>query len=199
MTDPDALNRALEIAAKHAMAHLNGDASRSVGTTVPREELRERLSRPLSASGTDPRTVIEDLARDVEGGILRSTSGRFFGWVIGGTLPVALAADWLTSAWDQNAAIHATAPALAVIEDVAGEWLKTLFGLPQTASFAFVSGTQMAHVTCLAAARHRLLKRQGWDVEEAGLVGAPAIRIITSKEACAALVMAHALGWLSWN
>ena len=182
MKDPGALASTLEVAVQHAMAHLDSDTSRSIGTTAPREVLRERLGRPLSNDGTNPRTVIEELARDVEGGILRSTSGRFFGWVIGGTLPAALAADWLTSAWDQNAAIHATAPAVAVIEDVAGEWLKSLFGLPQTASFAFVTGTQMAHVTCLAAARHRLLKRLGWDVEEAGLIGAPPIRIITSRE-----------------
>jgi aromatic-L-amino-acid decarboxylase len=120
--------------------------------------------------------------RDVEGGIIGCTGGRFFGWVIGGTLPAALAADWLTSAWDQNAAIHACGPAEAVIEEVAGAWLKDLFGLPQTASFAFVTGTQMAHVTCLASARHRLLKQAGWNVEEQGLAGAPAIRILTSAE-----------------
>jgi aromatic-L-amino-acid decarboxylase len=89
--------------------------------------------------------------------------GRFFGWVIGGSLPAALAADWVTLAWDQNAAIHACGPAEAVIEEVAGSWLKRLFGLPDTASFAFVTGTQMAHLTCLAAARHRLLVRAGWD------------------------------------
>jgi aromatic-L-amino-acid decarboxylase len=88
----------------------------------------------------------------------------------------------LTSAWDQNAAIYACGPAEAVIEEVAGGWLKDLFGLPQTVSFAFVTGTQMAHVTCLASARHRLLKRVGWDVEEQGLAGAPPIRIITSSE-----------------
>ncbi|WP_240535840.1 aminotransferase class V-fold PLP-dependent enzyme [Bradyrhizobium sp. STM 3809] len=126
--------------------------------------------------------VIADLVRDVEGGILGSASGRFFGWVIGGTLPAALAADWLVSAWDQNAAIHACGPAVAVIEEIAGAWLKELFGLPANASFAFVTGTQMAHVTCLGAARHRQLARLGWDVEENGLFGAPPLRVITSSE-----------------
>jgi aromatic-L-amino-acid decarboxylase len=140
------------------------------------------LDHPLPQVGADPVRVIDDLVRDTEGGIVGSTGGRFFGWVIGGTLPAALAADWLTSVWDQNAAIHACGPAAAVIEEVAGGWLKDLFGLPHTASFAFVTGTQMAHLTCLAAARHRLLKRAGWDVEELGLAGAPSIRIVASSE-----------------
>ena len=129
-----------------------------------------------------PAQVIDELVRDAHGGIIRSTSGRFFGWVIGGSLPAALAADWLTTVWDQNAAIHACGPAEAVIEEVAGAWLKDLFGLPQAASFAFVTGTQMAHMTCLAAARHRLLKRARWDVEEQGMTGAPSVRLITSSE-----------------
>jgi aromatic-L-amino-acid decarboxylase len=130
----------------------------------------------------DPVRVIDDLVRDAEGGIIGSTGGRFFGWVIGRTLPAALAADWLTSAWDQNAAIHACGAAEAVIAEVAGRWLKELFGLPQSASFAFVTGTQMAHWTCLASARHRLLAQRDWNVEEQGLVGAPGMRMLTSTE-----------------
>jgi glutamate/tyrosine decarboxylase-like PLP-dependent enzyme len=173
---------ALERALAHALGRLASEENRPVGATADLEELRERFERPLPQSGTDPAQVIDDLVRDVEGGIIGSTGGRFFGWVIGGTLPAALAADWLVSAWDQNAAIHACGPAEAVIEEVAGRWLKELFGLPQTASFAFVTGTQMAHLTCLGAARHRLLDRAGWDVEEQGFAGAPAIRIITSSE-----------------
>src|SRR6516225_12172628 len=129
-----------------------------------------------------PAQVIDELVRDAHGGIVSSAGGRFSGWVIGGTLPAALAADWLTAVWDQNAAIHACGPAEAVIEEVAGAWLKDLFGLPQAASFAFVTGTQMAHMTCLAAARHRLLKRARWDVEEQGMTGAPSVRLITSSE-----------------
>lgn len=164
------------------MAHLESQDSRGVGATVSLSELRRRLGRPLVDAGVPSDKIIEDLVRDVDGGIVNSTGGRFFGWVIGGTLPAALAADWLTSAWDQNSAIHACGPAEAVIEEVAGAWLKDLFGLPASASFAFVTGTQMAHLTCLGAARHRLLKRAGWDVEENGLVGAPSIRIITSSE-----------------
>jgi glutamate/tyrosine decarboxylase-like PLP-dependent enzyme len=108
-------------------------------------------------------------------GILGSSGGRFLAWAIGGSLPAALAADWLASTWDQNAALYACGPAAAVVEEVAGAWLKQLLTLPVDASFALVSGCQMAHVTCLAAARHELLARRGWDVEKKGMAGSPAI------------------------
>ena len=172
------LQRALE----HALQHLEGIDDRSIGATVDLAQLRARFDRPLLDTGRAPMQVIDELVRDVEGGIIGNVGGRFFGWVIGGSLPAALAADWLTSAWDQNAATHACGPAEAVIEEVAGSWLKRLFGLPDTASFAFVTGTQMAHLTCLAAARHRLLARAGWDVEQDGMAGAPPIRLITTSE-----------------
>jgi aromatic-L-amino-acid decarboxylase len=182
MTTNSAYRQALEHAFRHALDHFTRAEDEPVGATVSLDELRARLGRPLADHGTDAAQVIDELVRDASGGIIGSTSGRFFGWVIGGTLPAAIAADWLTSAWDQNAAIHACGPAVAVIEEVAGNWLKALLGLPQTASFAFVTGTQMAHVTCLASARHRLLNQMGYDVEEQGLVGAPAMRILTSTE-----------------
>ena len=169
----------LETALTHARAWLDGLDQRPVHATADVATLRSRLRRPLPEDGLPPEQVITDLVRDVEGGILGSAGGRFFGWVIGGALPSALAADWLTSAWDQNAALYACAPAAAVVEDVAGAWLKDVLGLPKTAGFAFVSGCQMAHVTCLAAASHALLARRGWDVERRGLSGAPPIRILT--------------------
>jgi glutamate/tyrosine decarboxylase-like PLP-dependent enzyme len=125
--------------------------------------------------------VIDELVAGVRGGILGSAGGRFFGWVMGGALPSALAADWLTSAWDQNASLYACAPAAAVAEEIAGNWLKDLLKLPSTASFALVTGCQLAHVTCLAAARHRVLSNAGWDVEQRGLSGSPAIRILTGE------------------
>jgi glutamate/tyrosine decarboxylase-like PLP-dependent enzyme len=182
MSGKDAFKPVLECTLAHALNQLAGADTRPVCATVDLKQLRERFARPLPQAGTDPVTVIDDLVRDADGGIVGSTGGRFFGWVIGGTLPAALAADWMTSVWDQNAAIHACGPAEAVIEEVAGGWLKELFGLPRTSSFAFVTGTQIAHLTCLGAARHRLLGRVGWDVEEQGLTGAPAIRIVTSSE-----------------
>lgn len=182
MSRADVFRPVLECAFAHALAQLADAETRPVRATVDVRQLRDRFDRPLPQAGTNPVQVINELVDDVDGGIVDSAGGRFFGWVIGGTLPAALAADWLTSFWDQNAAIHACGPAVAVVEEVAGNWLKELFGLPKTASFAFVTGTQMAHLTCLAAARHRLLKQAGWDVEEQGLAGAPAIRIVTSSE-----------------
>jgi glutamate/tyrosine decarboxylase-like PLP-dependent enzyme len=143
------------------------------------DELRTSLGGPLSDSPSDPNDVIESLAAAAEPGVVGIPSGRYFGFVIGGSLPAALAADWLTSAWDQNAGLVVCGPAAAVVEEVAGEWLKELLGIPATASFSFVTGCQMAHVTCLAAARHAVLERMGWDVEADGLAGAPPIAVVT--------------------
>ena len=173
---------ALTRAAEHALAWIEGVDGRPVATTATLAQLRERLDRPLADTGVDAVRVIDDLVADVEGGILGSQSGRFFGWVIGGGVPAAMAADWLTTAWDQNAGIHACGPAASVVEEVAADWLKDLFGLPPEASVGFVTGTQMAHATCLAAARHAVLRDRGWDVERQGLAGSPAIRILANAE-----------------
>lgn len=175
------MTNVLDVAASHAATYLANLGTRSIAATASVEELRRRLGKPLPETGTAAEAVIDELVRDAEGGILGSGSGRFFGWVIGGALPVAVAADWLTSTWDQNAASNATAPAEAVVEEICGEWTKSLFGLPRTASFAFVTGCQMAHTTALAAARHKLLADRGWDVERSGLAGAPALRILTTE------------------
>lgn len=172
----------LERAFEHASAHLEGLELSPVAASVPLEELRRRLAYPLADEGVDPTQVIDQLTADVEGGLTGSAGGRFFAWVIGGSLPAALAADWLTSAWDQNAGLYACAPAAAVIEEVCGDWLKDLLNLPTTASFALVTGCQMAHVTCLAAARNALLADRGWDVETRGLSGAPAIRVLSADQ-----------------
>lgn len=172
------LGRATEL----ALSYLGSLETAPVGTTVPLAELRGRLALPLADAGLDPTEVIDHLAAATEGALLGSAGGRFFGWVIGGGLPAAVAADWLTTVWDQNAGLYACSPAAAVIEEVCGAWLKDLLGLPATASFALVTGCQMAHVTCLAAARHALLARAGWDVNRDGLAGAPPIRVLTSQE-----------------
>jgi glutamate/tyrosine decarboxylase-like PLP-dependent enzyme len=172
----------LERALNHSLAHLDSLDRAPVAATATLEMLRERLARPLSQQGVAAGTVIDELVADTAGGITGSAGGRFFGWVIGGALPAALAADWLTSAWDQNAASFACAPAEAVIEEVCGAWLKDLLRLPPGASFALTSGCQMAHLTALAAARNALLARSGWDVERDGLFGAPHIRILSSDQ-----------------
>ena len=112
---------------------------------------------------------------------------RYFGFVIGGSLPAALAADWLTSTWDQNAGLFAAGPSASVVEEVVGDWLVDLLGLPEGTSIGLTTGCQMAHVTCLAAARHRVLERAGWDVEEQGLFGAPEISVVIGSEAHATI------------
>jgi glutamate/tyrosine decarboxylase-like PLP-dependent enzyme len=173
---------ALERAAAHALAHLDGLDTAPVAARALLGELRQALSGPLPEHGIPAAQVVDELAAGVRGGIMGSQSGRFFGWVIGGGLPAAIAADWLTSVWDQNAGIHACSPAASVVEEIAGEWLVELFGLPQGTSFAFTTGTQMAHATCLAAARHGVLASRGWDVERQGLNGAPKVRILATAD-----------------
>ena len=142
------------------------------------EELRQSLGGPLPDTPSDPLEVIDALAAAAEPGVVGIPSGRYFGFVIGGALPAALAADWLTSVWDQNAGLVIAGPSAAVVEEVAGEWLKELLGIPASASFSFVTGCQMAHATCFAAARHAVLERVGWDVEHDGVAGSPPITVV---------------------
>jgi glutamate/tyrosine decarboxylase-like PLP-dependent enzyme len=177
-----AFRGALENATRSALAHLEQLDLLPVAATASLAALRSRLGKPLTDDGMPAEQVVADLVRDVDGGIVGSAGGRFFGWVIGGSLPAALAADWLAAAWDQNACLYASGPAAAIVEEVAGRWLKEILGLPARASFAMVTGCQMAHVTCLAAARHAVLAARDWDVEQRGLYGAPAIRILSSSE-----------------
>ena len=174
--------RVLSLAQQHAFSFLNNLYDAPVGATVDVQTLRQQLQKPLADSGLPPEQVITELVRDVSGGLLGSAGGRFFGWVIGGAVPAALAADWLTATWDQNGALYATSPAAAVVEEVAGLWLRDILRLPAHSSFALVSGCQMAHATCLAAARHALLAERSWNVEDKGLYGAPPIRILTSSQ-----------------
>jgi glutamate/tyrosine decarboxylase-like PLP-dependent enzyme len=146
------------------------------------EELRSAFGGPLPEQPVDPGTVIAELAAAADRGAVASPSGRYFGYVIGGVVPASLAADWLTSAWDQNAGGWSVSPAAVIAEEVAGEWLVDLLGLPADASFAFVTGCQMAHVTSLAAARLHVLERAGWDVNEHGLAGGPPIRVLVGAK-----------------
>ena len=164
----------------HAVAYLDGLDSHPVAATATAQLLKERLDVGLALEGIAPARIIDELVQATEGGHLGSAGGRFFAWVIGGALPSALAADWLVSTWDNNAVLYACGPASAVIEDIAGAWVKSLLGLPAEASFAFTTGCQMAHFTCLAAARNAVLKARDWDVEEQGLNGAPRIRILAN-------------------
>lgn len=173
---------ALTCAAELALEYLRTLDDAPVAPRVELSELRRRLHFELPDAGRKPAAVVRELAAGVQGGLVGSAGGRFYGWVIGGGLPAALAADWLTGTWDQNAGLAACSPAAAVVEEACGAWLKDLLGVPASASFALVTGCQMAHVTCLAAARHALLSRAGWDVNRDGLPGAPTIRLVSSRE-----------------
>jgi aromatic-L-amino-acid decarboxylase len=175
-------HEALKRAVVHAFGHLDGLKTASVAPTASLASLRRVLHKPLPETGMSSVDVIDELVADTQGGIAGSQGGRFFGWVIGGGLPAAMAADWLTTVWDQNAGVYAAGPAAAVVEEVAGAWLRDLFELPIEASFAFTTGTQMAHVTCLAAARHAVLAAHGWDVAQKGLFGAPRVRLLVSAD-----------------
>ncbi|MCH6583276.1 MAG: aspartate aminotransferase family protein, partial [Proteobacteria bacterium] len=174
----------------HALDYLASLDDRLIAPTASLAELRAAFVKPLPETGIPADQVIDALVNDVETGLLGSTSGRFFGWVIGGSLPAALAADWLTTIWDQNAAIYACGPAEAVVEEVCGQWLKQLLGIPASASFALVTGCQMAHATTLAAARHKLLADRGWDVETNGLAGSTPLRVLTSERRHESLIRA---------
>jgi glutamate/tyrosine decarboxylase-like PLP-dependent enzyme len=167
---------------ERATTYLAGLPERRVGPRATAADLHATLGGPLPAGPADPREVVARLATGVEDGLLPSGSGRFFGFVFGGATPASLAADWLTTTWDQNAGLYAASPAAAVVEDITAGWLTELFGLPSSASVGFVTGAQMANFTGLAAARHEVLRRAGWEVERQGLIGAPRTRVLAGAE-----------------
>ncbi len=172
------LARTAEIAADY----LASVPDRPVFPDVADDDLRTALGGPLPAAGSAPLELTEELARSADAGLVSSQGGRYFGFVTGSSLPAALAADWLTSTWDQNLAFAVMSPAAAVIEETAGRWCAELLGIPASASFAFATGTQMAHVTCLAAARHHVLAGAGWDLTENGLAGGPPISVVVGAQ-----------------
>jgi glutamate/tyrosine decarboxylase-like PLP-dependent enzyme len=178
VAEQDALGRALEIARAYAASRGN----RPVWATATLAELRQALGGPLPASPLDPTDVIDALARAAEPGLVTTTGPRYFGFVTGGALPATVAAEWLASVWDQPATLYVMSPAAAVVEEVAAAWLIDLLGLPAACSVGFVTGCHMANFTALAAARHELLRRTGWDVEADGLQGAPPLRVIVGDE-----------------
>jgi glutamate/tyrosine decarboxylase-like PLP-dependent enzyme len=172
----------LERVLEEATGFLNDLPGRRVAARTDVEGVATALRRPLPEEGAEPLEVIEELIAGAEPGVVAMPSGRFFGWVIGGVLPAALAADWLTSTWDQNAGLLASSPAAAGAEWVASEWLLDLLGLPGNSAVGFVTGAMIANFTCLAAARHDVLRRAGWDVEGDGLHGAPPVTVIVGEE-----------------
>ena len=177
--DEAILRRALH----HAGAFLRELPDRHVAPRATREELMRTFHVPLTEEGEDDTLVLDAMASAGERGTMGTAGPRFFGFVIGGSLPVTVATDWLLSAWDQNSGIYVASPVIAVLEEIAREWLLDLLQLPRESSAGFTTGGQMSEFTCLAAARHAVLRNAGWNVEEDGLSGAPKINIVLSSEA----------------
>jgi len=175
-------SEALAAASRHARRWLESQESRQVGPRASAAELAADFGGPLPRNGMPAAEVVDYLAAKAEPGLMAMPSGRFFGWVIGGTLPAALAADWLVSAWDQNAGLRFATPATAAIEEAAGNWLLELLGLPAESDVGFATGATMANFTGLAAARWRLMTDAGWDLDADGLAGAPRIRCFVGQE-----------------
>ncbi len=172
----------LDRALAHARFWIGSLGKRPVRPTASLHALQAAFGGALPERGEDPAQVLDLLARAGEAGLMATAGPRFFGFVIGGSHPVALGADWLTSAWDQNCGLYILSPTVAVLEDIAGRWLNGLLGLPVDAGVGFVTGGQMANFTGLSAARHALLSRVGWDVSDHGLYGAPEIHVVVGEE-----------------
>lgn len=172
----------LEAARRIASEYLDTVATRHVGGDVTNAEIIKALGGPIPRAGSDPVTVLEQLAANADRGVVASAGPRYFGFVTGGAVPVSVGADWIGSAWDQNTCLFVMSPAASAIEDITAGWLLELLGLPAGSGVGFVTGAHMANFTCLAAARHEALRRAGWNVETQGLRRAPRIRVIAGGE-----------------
>jgi glutamate/tyrosine decarboxylase-like PLP-dependent enzyme len=171
----------LDVAASEAKRWLASLDQRAVGPEADARAMLSLFAEELPSKGEPADTVVGILAERAGPGLLATGSGRFHGWVVGGAL-AAIAADWIVSAWDQNAGMAETAPAVCAIEQVVAGWILQLLGLPATCSVGFVTGGQMANTVCLAAARDHVLDAHGWDVEADGLVGAPPVTVVVGEE-----------------
>lgn len=176
----------------HALATqwLDSLPTRPTGPRMDADQLLAHVAMPLQEQPMEAAAVVNELARLAEPGLMAMPSGRFFGWVIGGTLPAAMAADWLVSAWDQNAAMRYATPATAAIEETAGAWLLELLDLPRGSDVGFTTGATGANFVGLAAARSQVLHEVGWDVAVDGLSGAPRIRVLVGAEGHASVDLA---------
>jgi len=187
MTDTRAL---LHDAVDRAGDFIDSLGTRGVQATATYPEMVAAFAEPVPTHGRDAQAVLKDLATMAEPGLVAMGSGRYFGFVVGGSVPAAAAADVLVTGWDQNTGLTFGTPATAAIEHVAGDWIKELLHLPASATVGFVTGGLMANFTGLAAARHRVFADVGWDVEADGLHGAPALRLICGRERHATIDMA---------
>ena len=178
----DAFDEVLGEASALAARWLDGVRDGTIPSTATIDQVKDALGRELPARGDPAVPVLRRLADAVEPGLIRMDSPRFYGWVIGGTQPVALGADWLVSSWDQNAAMRAVTPGVVAAEEIAGDWLLELLGLPRTAEVGFVTGATTATTVGLIAGRDEVLRRVGWDARTEGLAGGPRVRFIAGRE-----------------
>ena len=183
----------LSDSAQRAIAYLEGLEDRAVAPSAEAVANLARLEEPLPAHSTSPEEVLRRLDEIGSPATMAIAGRRFFGFIIGGALPVTLAAIWLAGAWDQNSALYNVTPATAKLEQVALGWLLDLFGLPADCGGGFVTGATVANFTALAAARHGVLARAGWDVEADGLIGAPPVTVVVGEEAHSTLFKALGL------
>jgi glutamate/tyrosine decarboxylase-like PLP-dependent enzyme len=189
----ESYDEVLTEAAARAKNYLRSIRARHVGVRREAIDKLPFLGGQLSGHGEQPLALIKLLDEIGSPATMASMGGRFFGGVIGGALPSTVAAHWLADAWDQNACLFEFSPVAAYLEEVVLGWLLKLFGLPLTSSGAFVTGTQMADVTALAAARDVVLRKAGWDVEKKGLFAAPPVKVVVGEEVHATMLKALAL------
>ena len=196
ITAPDSAGRTylLKAAARHAQEYLENVHARPVAPSREAVAGLDELRGSLPLEPASPETVLDLLARFGSPATVANSGGRYFGFVNGGCVPAALAASWLVSAWDQNAAMRVQSPVAIVLEETALDWVRQMLGLPSGCGGAVVTGATMANFCGLAAARHELLERAGWDVENDGLFGAPPITVVIGEEAHTSLI--KALGML---
>lgn len=183
MQQNEGIRALLHSAAGRAHRFLDGLKTRAVAPSADAIRQLQNFAVAFPDAPVSAETVLEVLDQFGSPAAMGNAGGRFFGFVIGGSLPAGLAANWLATAWDQNAYSTVTSPVAAHLEEISLQWLREIFGFPSSCGGAFVTGATMANFTALAAARHEVLARAGWDVEQDGLVGAPPITVIVGAEA----------------
>jgi glutamate/tyrosine decarboxylase-like PLP-dependent enzyme len=183
MNEQEKMKSLLQDAARRGIAYRQSGGERSVAPTDDAVKDVSRFIEPLPEQGVADEDVLAMLDDVGSPATMAMTGRRFFGFVIGGSLPVTVATNWLSTAWDQNVVMHEVTPATAMLEQVAIDWMIDLFGLPKKTGAGFVTGATVANFTALAAARHRVLADAGWNVEADGLIGAPPVTVIVSDEA----------------
>lgn len=189
----DKLVDLLEQASSAAIDYIKNTPNHPVIPNAAAIENLASLKVSLPSTATDPTTVLNELSELGTSSTVRTTGGRYFGFVTGGTLPVGLAANWLAASWDQNAALHVMSPLATALESVCEKWLIDLFALPKSSCASFVTGSSVGNICALAAARHHIYQQQGWDVERRGLRNAPDIQIVASAAAHSSIAKAVAL------